>query len=108
MENTPKGARSFESPEEEIRFLRERHSEHEIKNTPEGKAITKEEVKDYVTKGIPESPAYQLSPTRTEEIVLKLKPETHDRKMEELLGILTERGIKSVLKIVTELDNAHL
>ena len=41
-------------------------------------------------------------------IVLNLKPEAHDKKMEELLSILLERGIKNALDIVEKLDDPHI
>jgi len=44
----------------------------------------------------------------TEALVLKLKPETHDKKIEELFGIMLEKGIKNALDVAAKLNNAHL
>lgn len=54
------------------------------------------------------SPKYAVSETKTEQIVLELKPEAHDKKMEELLGILLSHGIKNTLSVVEKLDNPHI
>lgn len=44
----------------------------------------------------------------TERIVLKLKPESHDKTIEELFGIMIERGIKAALDIASKSNNAHI
>jgi len=44
----------------------------------------------------------------SEKIVLRLKPESHDQKMEELFGIMLEHGIKNALDVVAKLDDAHV
>jgi hypothetical protein len=44
----------------------------------------------------------------TERIALRLKPEQHDAKMEELFGIMIEKGIKNALDIAAKLKDPHL
>jgi len=44
----------------------------------------------------------------TERIVLKLKPEAHDFKMEELFALMLDKGIKSALDVVVKLNDPHL
>ena len=44
----------------------------------------------------------------TERITLRLRPEAHDQKIEELFGIMLEKGIKNALDIVNKLGDAHL
>lgn len=44
----------------------------------------------------------------TESLVLRLKPEAHDRKIEELFGIMMEKGVKNALDVAAKLDNPHL
>ncbi len=44
----------------------------------------------------------------TEALVLRLKPETHDKKIEELFGIMLEKGVKNALDVAAKLNNAHL
>ncbi len=44
----------------------------------------------------------------TESLILKLKPETHDKKIEELFGIMLDKGVKNALDVASKLNNAHL
>jgi hypothetical protein len=44
----------------------------------------------------------------TEALVLKLKPEAHDKKIEELFGIMLEKGVKNALDITAKMNNSHL
>lgn len=44
----------------------------------------------------------------TESLVLKLKPEEHDKKIEELFGIMLDKGIKNALDVAAKLRNPHL
>lgn len=43
-----------------------------------------------------------------EHIVLRLKPETHDEKMEDLFSIMVNRGIKNSLDVVKKMNDPHL
>ncbi|MBY0328580.1 hypothetical protein K2Q02_00580, partial [Patescibacteria group bacterium] len=43
-----------------------------------------------------------------EALVLKLKPEAHDKKIEELFGIMLEKGIKNALDVVKKIGDSHL
>lgn len=43
-----------------------------------------------------------------ERVVLKLKPEAHDEKIEELFALMLEKGIKNALDVVTKIGDAHL
>ncbi len=49
-----------------------------------------------------------LTDLETDKIVLELSPEKHDKQMEELLGILSEKGLKNTLKIIEKIGNPHL
>ena len=124
------GVPRFASPAEEIAFLREeirrreetleRFAERSGEENPAASEqsaeslgrdrIVNEEVDRY--KRIPREDAlareYQMPPEEAGEIVLRLSPETHDRKMEELLGVLVERGIMNTLSVVEEMGNPHL
>ncbi len=44
----------------------------------------------------------------TESLVLKLKPETHDKKIEELFAIMLDKGVKNALDVAAKTGNAHL
>ncbi|MDO8591049.1 MAG: hypothetical protein Q7R65_03685, partial [bacterium] len=54
------------------------------------------------------APDYALSQPHQEAIVLELSPETHDKKIEELIAILEEKGIKNTLDIIKKLGDFHL
>lgn len=43
-----------------------------------------------------------------ERIILRLKPESHDKKIEELFGLMTEKGIKNALDMVKKMNDPHL
>lgn len=106
----------FKSPEEELSFLRAQvgkrekelqtigHFEHKPNQAAsdvlkEYKAIPKDDVlhKDNI-----------LDKKDGEDIILNLKPESHDVIMEELLGLVITKGIKNALSIVEGLNNPHI
>ncbi len=43
-----------------------------------------------------------------ERVVLKLKPEAHDEKIESLLGLMLEKGIKNALDVAAHSGDPHL
>ena len=49
-----------------------------------------------------------LTTEETDKIVLELSPEKHDKQMEELLGVLLEKGLKNTLKVIQKIGNPHL
>lgn len=104
----------FNSPEEELNFLREqiKHKEREIETlgaqVPREKIIDEEVTK---FKSLPHdvvSPQYAIYPIHVEGYTLNLAPETHDRKVEELLNILSQRGLKNTFKILDGIADPHL
>ncbi len=109
----------FKSPEEEIDFLRQEVAwkERELekvytnRNTEELRHhAAKEVVREYdesKTENILQR-GYEISPEEKDSIVLKLSPEKHDSKMEELLGVLQEKGLKNALDVVQKLNNPHI
>ena len=106
----------FKNPKEELEYLRAHvakreqelmdmgHFEHA------GENAAKDVIMEY--KEIPTEQVLHkdniVSPKEAGGIVLKLKPESHDKVMEELLGILMEKGIKNALSIVESMDNPHI
>jgi hypothetical protein len=114
MESFPQ-APKFKSPEEELAFLRAHVAERERKAVESGtgggdgaearktlEAYAKTESKEILHEKA------KLSEEKMEALVLNLRPESHDRQMEELLGILLENGIKNALDVVEAMDDPHL
>ncbi|MCI0542690.1 hypothetical protein L0Y69_03000, partial [bacterium] len=119
----PEEGVKFRTPEEEIGFLREeirrkeetlerfrRHTGELLPDTNERERVISEKIKEYGGRSPEEvlAPEYAMQEEEVGEIVLHLSPETHDRKMEELLGILEERGIMNALSVAGEMDNPHI
>jgi hypothetical protein len=105
----------FKSPEEEIAFLREQVNQKEKALVEAGKdakreSIAEETLNAYKEKSLKEAihPTQQIQPKEKETIALRLSPESHDRIMEELLGMLLDKGIKNTLAVVDHMDNPHV
>src|SRR3989338_3215861 len=105
----------FKNPEEELAFLRAKVAENEKEIASSGLEVNKEVItKDILNeyKKINTSDVLHkdniIHPKDAEGIVLRLKPESHDTKMEELLAILLDKGIKNTLDILEKLNNPHL
>ena len=105
----------FSSPEEELEFLRQEVSRHKaeaatlgVEQKPDAAASTV--LKEYAGKPVEEvlAPEYALTQAHQEAIVLELAPEAHDRKIEELIAILEEKGIKNTLGLIEKLGDFHL
>lgn len=107
--------KQFSSPAEELDYLRKVVARRENTFASEGAQIEKEaiisaELQNYseiqADKVLHES--FKMPEAEKGEIVLELAPETHDKKIEELLGMLTSKGIKNTLEIVRSLNNPHI
>lgn len=105
----------FKTPEEEISFLREQLAtkegsyDKELENAQREKLAreTLDEYKTDIKKGRP-AEAVGFPTKKSEEVVLELSPEDHDSKMEELLGVLEEKGLKHTLSVVENMENPHI
>lgn len=108
--------KKFETPEEEIAFLREKiaQKEQEVGAGKEGeKALrdaAREQLEQYQKEDTKEilHENLVLSEEQHEAIQLDLSPEPHDQTMAELLGILQERGVKNALDAVAKMENPHI
>ena len=111
--------KKFSSPQEELEYLRKVISQKEASLTshPESPERVKEredlisqELKDYsdadASKVLHES--FRVPDSKAQEIVLDLSPETHDKKMEELLDILLKKGILNAINIARGFGNPHI
>ncbi len=111
LNNTPK----FKTPEEELVFLRAHIAERERELKEGGQDVNKEalthsvigEYKNHQPETVMHESAV-MDKKEHEALVLRLKPESHDSKMEELLGILLSKGVSSALSVVEKLKNPHL
>jgi hypothetical protein len=108
-------APKFKSPEEELKFLREHITKREQELKANGVESSSESVAHQTLKD------YKTTPTETvlhskqvipkaehEALTLRLKPETHDTVMEELLGVLLSKGIKNALDASVRLASPHI
>ncbi|MFA6339247.1 MAG: TraM recognition domain-containing protein [Candidatus Paceibacterota bacterium] len=107
--------RRFNSPQEEISFLREKilEKEREVEKqdvTADREKIIHEEVSNYkkLSPEIVLHPDYKISPQEKEGVVLDLSKETHDGQMEELLGTLEQKGILNTLSIIEKMMSSHI
>ena len=99
----------FSSPHEEIAFLRSELAKKEslvTASSAERLKTEKEIIGAYGEMPVAAviAPERVISKETAEAIVLKLSPEAHDRKIEELLSILQEKGLKNTLTILDKLD----
>jgi hypothetical protein len=103
----------FTTPQQEIAWLgAESHKAYILQENGEKTIDTtahetveqyaKSEAKDFIHE------TSVLKKHETESLILKLKPETHDRKIEELFGIMLDKGIKNALDVAAKMNNAHL
>ena len=105
----------FKSPEEELAYLRARVAEKESEleadsNSFEHDRIARREVAEYAqapqatilheTVVMPEHDATREA--------LRLEPEMHDKQVDGLLKIVTERGIRNALAVAARMKNPHL
>ena len=105
----------FESPEQELAYLREQIARKEKVLAERGEAVNKEQIaREAVVaygKHEPEKilhPDYQISKKESDAIVLELSPERHDDKIEELIGLMYEKGIANVLSVIEKMNDPHL
>ncbi len=105
----------FHTPEEELAYLRERvrikESELEGHGTSfERDRLAKREVTHY--QDTPSEAVlhdrYQMSEASILRETLRLEPEEHDTQGDELLKMVSERGIKNTLAVVSKMGSAHL
>lgn len=111
LNNAPK----FKNAQEELDFLRAHIAEKEKALNEQGKEINKEQLASNLIHEYRKlEPIDVMHKTAivdkkdVESLVLRLKPESHDSKMEELLGILLDKGVSNVLSVVAQMNNPHL
>ncbi len=115
MEHNLKTLPQFKNSEEELNFLRSAVREQQEKLEQLGmetnqEKIISEKISQYkeVVPSEALAEGHRLEGQELDAIVLELAPETHDSQMEELIGILQERGILNALSVVAGLHSPHL
>jgi len=110
-----KTEKTFERPEEELAYLRERLREKEEELLSKGEKVDTEkaisdDIEEYKKTKSSDvlSDGFQVGENEAAAITLNLSPEEHDEKMSELLGILHEKGIKNTLSIVSKMNDPHI
>ena len=110
------GAPKFQNPQQELEYLRAHVAkrEEELQRLGHFENANENAVIDVVGayKEVPKEQvihkASLLSKKEEEGIVLKLKPESHDSVMEELLGLVITKGIKNALSVVESMNSPHI
>jgi len=105
----------FKTPQEELEFLRAQVAEKEKVLSEQGKESSKEQIahevisnyRKYEPKEVMHKSAI-VKDKEAQKIALRLKPEEHDNKMEELLSILLDKGIANTLLVVSKMNNPHV
>lgn len=107
--------KKFETPHEEIAYLRAHIAEKEravaVAGEPpaERSQIAQEKIIEYKRAPAEKllTPDYQIKAREIEERILKLDQE-HSETIDELTRIMMERGIKNTLVLLEKLNNPHL
>ena len=115
MDNSFQGLPKFKSPEEELAYLREHIARRENEMATEGNIVNKEKLTHETIDEYAEVPkarvlhsAVAMKDKEVKGIALRLEPETHDAKMEELLAVLLSKGLRNALHLLEEINNPHL
>ena len=106
----------FKSPEEELDYLRAhvKAREEQLINIGHIEQANENATLDVIGeyKKIPAEKLVHennlVGAKETESIVLKLKPESHDTVMEELLGIVLTKGVRNALSVVEAMGSPHI
>lgn len=110
-----KYSQNFNSPEEEINFLREKIAQKEKELTernfsPDKKIIVGEQIskyKDTLSKEVLHED-YQFSEEEMEAFRMKLSPDKHDKKIKGLVEIMNQKGIHNTFSVLAKMKDPHL
>ena len=106
----------FKNPTEELDYLRAHVAkrEQELKSQGQFEHVADSAAKEVIStyKEVQAKEAVHkdnlMSKKEADAVVLKLKPESHDNVMEELLGLVITKGIKNAMQVVEAMDNPHV
>lgn len=107
--------KKFGTPEEELAYLREQVARQQETLRGRGLEASHEKAAAETLAGYRQVPHEEvlsgdlaMQSAEREAIVLDLSPEPHDRQMEELIGLLQEKGVRNALSLVEKMANPHL
>jgi hypothetical protein len=108
-------ASPLQSPEEELAYLRAQvlAKERELANLKQEvprREIIQERILHHHQAPAAEvlAPQYQIPETEVQTLALNLDPEADDETIDELRGIMEEKGIKNALAVLEKLNNPHI
>ena len=115
IERLRPAAEKFKSPEEELAYLRERVRDKERElGTPENR-VERDRIAQREISSYSEAPAATvlhetvvMPEHETVRHTLNLEPEVHDKQLDGLLQILSQRGIRNALSVAARMKNPHL
>lgn len=101
----------FESPEQELAYLREQvASQARVEPEKSVEKVARDVARDY--RDTPSAHVVhqevRTPQTVVEQLALDLAPEDHDVQMNELYELVRKNGIKNTLAVVEELKNPHV
>lgn len=100
--------KKFESPQEELEFLRERVRQIENTDSSNKEEEISQSLKQYA-KNKPEDVMVEDQVTAHEEgITLDLPPEDHDSRVAEFIDLIETKGVANTIDIVSKMENPHI
>jgi TraM recognition site of TraD and TraG/Helicase HerA, central domain len=111
--------KKFSSVEEELDYLRKLVANRETHLTSQPESREREFERQEIISGELQSYSvenadrvlhehYKMKPQEQWEIILELSPESHDRKMEELLQLIQNKGLLNAIQIARGMNNPHI
>jgi hypothetical protein len=103
----------FSSPEEELRYLRERVASIEDQKKAENDSISKDAaisqaVHEYTKQVSTRTPEeHKVESPEYEKVIGYIKEASHREKMREFFALLTEKGIAQAVKFTRLMENPH-
>lgn len=105
----------FKDPHEELAFLRAELAKKEAMLSGQGIEVKKEDLASNLIENYKKVPVEKVmhptavtSAAEHENIVIKLKPETHDAIIDELMNNLLDKGVSNTLELIRKMNSPHI
>lgn len=115
FQGAQKSAPQFTSPQEELAFLRAELARKETELASSGMEVKKEDLAQNLIENYKQVPVEAaMHPTAVipaaehEAVVIKLKPETHDAVVDDLMNNLLSKGVSNTLELIRKMNNPHI